>query len=86
MEKSKIITPTHYILITHRKQGDSLVFDKATTGTVRLQGNKYMESYEYFSGEGTDKIKTDFTYKLEGDKFIQAIVYKLGAGCEMSVV
>ncbi len=71
-KETKIITPTHYILITHRKQGDSLVFDKAIAGTVRIEGNKYIETPLYFSQEGTDKAKMDFTYKLEGDKFIQS--------------
>ncbi|MDQ3289740.1 MAG: hypothetical protein M3Q05_00465, partial [Bacteroidota bacterium] len=71
-KETKIITPTHYFLITHRMQGDSLVFDKAIAGTVRVEGNKYIETPLYFSQEGMDKAKTDFTYKLEGDKFIQS--------------
>lgn len=71
-KETKIITPTHYMLITHRKQGDSLVFDKAIAGTVGIEGNKYIETPMYFSQEVNDQAKMDFTYKLEGDTFIQA--------------
>jgi hypothetical protein len=71
-KETKIITPTHYILFTQRKQGDSLVFDKSIAGTVRVEGSKYVETPIYFSQEGTDKVKMDFTYRVEGDKFIQS--------------
>ncbi|QMU29988.1 hypothetical protein [Adhaeribacter radiodurans] len=85
----KIITPTYYFLITQRKQGDSLIFDKAIAGTVQVEGNKYIETPIYFSQEGTDKTKSNFTYKLEGDKFIQSgtITYPDGkvAACEALV-
>lgn len=71
-KETKIITPTHYILFTERKQGDSLVFDKAIAGTVRLEGNKYIETPMYYSNPAHGKGKTDFTYRVEGDKFIQS--------------
>lgn len=71
-KETKIITPTHYILFTERKQGDSLVFDKAIAGTIRVEGNKYIETPVYFSDEAHGKGKTNFTYKLDGNTFIQA--------------
>jgi hypothetical protein len=54
-KETKIITPTHYFLFTERKQGGSLVFDKAIAGTLRIESNKYIEISLYFSEEGTDK-------------------------------
>jgi hypothetical protein len=71
-KETKIITPTHYFLFTQRKQGDSLVFDKAIAGTIRVEGNKYIETPVYFSQEGIGKSKLNFTYKLDGDRFIQS--------------
>jgi hypothetical protein len=70
-KETKMITPTHYMLITHQKQGDSLVFDKSIVGTIRTQGNKYIETPLYASKDYS-KDKMDFTYKVSGDKFIQA--------------
>lgn len=79
-KETKIITPTHYFLFTQRKQGDSLVFDKAIAGTIRVEGNKYIETPIYYSDEAQGKIKTNFTYRLEGDKFIQAGTYTTADG------
>jgi hypothetical protein len=68
----KIITPTHYMLIAHDVQGDSLVFNRSYAGTIKLDGNKYIEYPTQASVQIFDNVKTDFTWKIEGDKFIQA--------------
>lgn len=68
--ETKIITPTHYSLITQMKQGDSLVFAKAIAGRVQVEGNKYIE-IPLYSSQGTTS-KAEFTYRKEGDKFIQS--------------
>ncbi len=68
--ETKIITPNHYSLITQIKEGDSLVFNKAIVGTVRTEGNKYIETPLYSSNGANSKV--EFTYKVDGDKFIQA--------------
>src|SRR5688572_10258404 len=39
----KIITPTHYMLIAHDVEGDSLVFNRCYAGSIKLDGNKYNE-------------------------------------------
>lgn len=73
IRETKIITPTHYILIQHDVKGDSLVFKHCLAGTVRLEGNKYIETPVTASWEPPyNNMKMDFTWKLEGDKFIQS--------------
>lgn len=70
--ETKIITPTHYMLIAQDVQGDSLVFNRSYAGTVQLQGNKYKEVPTQASVQIFDNVKTDFTWKLEGDIFTQS--------------
>jgi hypothetical protein len=79
-KETKIINETHYILITHVKQGDSLAFNKATAGRVRVEGNKYIEEPEYSSDPDILKEKTNFTYRLQGDRFIQSGTYTTADG------
>ena len=68
----KIITPTHYMLIAHDVQGDSLVFNRSYAGTIKLEGERYIEFPTQASVQIFDNVKTDFTWKVEGDKFTQA--------------
>lgn len=68
----KIITPTHYMLIAHDVQGDSLVFNRSYAGTIKLDGNRYIEYPTQASVQIFENVKTDFTWKIEGDKFTQA--------------
>jgi hypothetical protein len=68
----KIITPTHYMLIAHDVQGDSLVFNRSYAGTIKLDGNKYIEYPTQASVQIFDNVKTDFTWKVEGDIFTQS--------------
>jgi hypothetical protein len=68
----KIITPTHYMLIAHDVQGDSLVFNRSYAGTIKLDGDRYIEYPTQASVQIFDNVKTDFTWKVEGDKFTQA--------------
>jgi hypothetical protein len=68
----KIITPTHYMLIAHDVEGDSLVFNRCYAGTVQVQGNKFIETPTLSSVSIYENVKTDFTWRIEGDKFIQS--------------
>lgn len=79
-KETKIINANHYVLITFIKQGDSLLFNKAIAGRVRVEGNKYIEIPEYASDPNILKEKTNFTYRLEGDKFIQSGTYTSADG------
>ena len=68
----KIITPTHYILIAQDVENDSLVFNRCYAGTIRLDGDKYVEEPTLSSAGIFDNVKTDYTWKVQGDKFIQS--------------
>jgi hypothetical protein len=68
----KIITPTHYMLIAHDVEGDSLVFNRCYAGTVSFDSEKYVEVPLLSSVPIFDNVKTDFTWRVEGDKFIQS--------------
>lgn len=68
----KIITPTHYMLIAHDVEGDSLVFNRCYAGNVEFDERKYNEIPLLSSVPIFDNVKTDFTWKVEGDKFTQA--------------
>jgi hypothetical protein len=68
----KVISPTHYMMMTHGVSGDSLVFDKAIAGTIKISGNKFVETPLYASADSLLKAKTDYTWKVQGDKFTQS--------------
>ena len=68
----KIITPTHYILIAHDVEGDSLAFNRCYAGAVEFDDTKYNETPLISSVPIFDNVKTDLTWKVDGDKFIQA--------------
>ena len=68
----KIITATHYMLIAHDVENDSLVFNRCYAGSILIDGKKYIEVPMLASVPIFDNVKTDFTWKVVGDKFIQA--------------
>lgn len=68
----KIITPTHYMLIAEDVENGSVVFNRSYAGTMRLDGNKYIEEPTLSSVPIFENVKTDYTWKVEGDKFIQS--------------
>jgi hypothetical protein len=69
--ETKIITPSHYMLISQNIRGDSLLFERTLGGTIRITGNKFVETPTIASDPEELKIKTDFTWKIEGEKMIQ---------------
>jgi hypothetical protein len=72
VRETKIITPTHYILIAQDVENDSLIFNRCYAGTIRLEGNKYIEEPTISSAALFDNVKTDYTWTVQGDKFIQS--------------
>src|SRR4051812_251236 len=68
----KIITPTHYMLIAHTVDGDSLIFNRSYAGLVKLEGNRYIETPLVSSLPLFDNVKQDFTWKVDGNLFTQA--------------
>jgi len=72
IRETKIITPTHYMLIAHDVVSDSLVFNRSYAGTVQFKGNKYIEVPMMSSLQIVENLKTDFTWSVDGDTFIQS--------------
>lgn len=72
VRETKIITPTHYMLIAWDVDGDSLLFNRTMGGEVRLEGEKYIEIPMQASVQIFENIKVDFTWKLDGDIFTQS--------------
>ena len=72
VRETKIITPTHYMLIAWDVDGDSLIFNRTMAGRIRLDGKKYFEDATQASVQLFDDIKVDFSWKLEKDIFTQS--------------
>jgi hypothetical protein len=85
VREMKIITPTHYMFISHRVAGDSLVFDKAIAGTIKITGAKFVETPLHVSNKSDLKIKTDFAWKVQGDKFVQSGTITLPGGKQIKL-
>lgn len=72
VKETKIITPTHYMLIAWDVDGDSLTFNRTMAGQIRLEGEKYIEIPTQASVQIFENVKVDFTWKLDGDVFTQS--------------
>jgi hypothetical protein len=86
MRETKIITPTHYMLINHQVKGDSVIFDRCHAGTARVEGNKYIETPLLASWDSlSNDVKTDFAWNVMGDKFIQSGVISYPDGTKATL-
>jgi hypothetical protein len=85
VREMKVITPTHYMIISHRVVADTLVFEKAIAGSIKITGPKFVETAMYSSNKDDLKGKTDFTFKIQGDKFIQAGTVTLADGKQIKL-
>lgn len=72
VRETKIITPTHYMLIAWDVDKDSLMFNRTMAGNVSLDGNKYIEVPTQASVQIFENVQADFFWKLEGDQFTQS--------------
>lgn len=72
VKETKIITPTHYMLIAWDVDGDSLTFNRTMAGQIRLEGEKYIEIPTQASVQIFENVKVDFTWKLDGEVFTQS--------------
>ncbi len=72
LREIKIITPTHYMLIVHNIKGDSVIFNRSHAGTVRFEGNQFIECQRTASWADLKPVDLPFNWKVEGDKFIQS--------------
>lgn len=72
VRETKIITPTHYMLIAWDVDEDSLMFNRTMAGQVSLDGNKYIEVPTQASVQIFENVQVDFFWKLEGNLFTQS--------------
>jgi hypothetical protein len=72
VRETKVITPTHYMLIAWDVDEDTLVFNRTMAGQVRLEGDKYIEIPTHASVPIFENVKVDFKWKLDGDTFTQS--------------
>lgn len=72
VKETKIITPTHYMLIAWDVEGDSLIFNRTMAGDVRMEGQRYIETPRQASVQIFDNVQANFTWKLEDDVFTQS--------------
>jgi hypothetical protein len=75
--ETKIITPTHYMFMAYNKSGghnakdNAWIFQRSMGGTVKITGNKFVETPTMASNANELQIITDLTWKVEGDRMIQ---------------
>jgi hypothetical protein len=75
--ETKIITPTHYMFMAYNKSGghnandNAWVFQRSMGGTVKITGNKFVETPTIASNANELQIITDLTWKVEGNRLIQ---------------
>jgi hypothetical protein len=72
VRETKIITPTHYILIATDKEDDKFVFNRCYAGTVEFENDRYIETPLMSSLQIAENVKADFKWKVIGDRFIQS--------------
>ena len=72
VRETKIITPTHYMLIAWDVDKDSLIFNRTMGGQVRLEGERYIETPTQASVQIFENVKVEFVWKLDGDIFTQS--------------
>ncbi len=82
---TKIITPTHYMLIQHIVRNDSVIFSLAHAGPIQFEDNKYSHTSTLGSAASTIGSKYDYTWNVKGNQLIQAGTIK-GADGKKSVI
>lgn len=82
LQSIKMITPTHWALVTHRlKKDGSKEFVRACAGTYTITRDTYLEKIDLASwNEDLSKIKTNYTYTITGDTFHQKGTLTLSDG------
>ena len=74
------------MVITESTRADNpKKFIRAHGGPYTLIGDKYIETVTAASWESYDKVKTDFTAKVEGDKLHQKGLLKFPDGTKVAI-
>jgi hypothetical protein len=72
IRETKIITPTHYILMARDNENGNWKFNRCYLGKTKIDGSKYYEIPLASSEPIFENVKTDFDWKVEGNEFIQS--------------
>lgn len=72
IRETKIITPTHYILIASDKEDGTWKFNRCYFGSTKIEGGKYYEFPIMSSETIYENLKTDFNWKVDGNDFVQS--------------
>ena len=72
ISEAKIITPTHYFLISMDKEDGKWTFNRSYFGSIKIDGGKYFEIPMMSSEPIFENVKTDFDWKITGNEFIQS--------------
>ena len=67
LDAIKIVTPTHFAVISQYVSDSSL--EHAASGTVQMDDKNYTEQYMYGSFKEFTGKALKFTYRIEGDKW-----------------
>src|SRR5450432_1864070 len=67
LDAIKIVTPTHFAVISKNVTNDSM--QNAGAGTVKMDDRNYTEEIQYGSTPAMIGKKAKFTYRIEGDKW-----------------
>ena len=80
----KHVTPTHFMWAVYDKDGKVA---SALGGSVVVKGDRYVETPEYWTGDGLDQLKgkpQEFTWKVDGKKWVHT--GKLSSGLAIDEV
>jgi hypothetical protein len=69
---TKIITPTHYMLMQHSVRNDSIIFSLAHAGPIQFEDKKYSHTSIVGSDAATIGTRCDYTWNVKGSQLIQA--------------
>lgn len=72
IRETKIITPTHYILIASDKEDGKWKFNRCYFGRTKIDASKYYEFPVSSSERIFENVITDFNWKIDGKEFIQS--------------
>jgi hypothetical protein len=72
VSETKIITPTHYILIARDLEKGEWHFNRCYFGTAKVEGDRYVEVPLLSSLRIFDNVFADFKWQTDGTRFIQS--------------
>lgn len=67
IKETKIITKTHYMMITEDAKSDSLIINQCFAGDVKIIGNKYDERATTSTLNLTDSARAIFTWTVNNN-------------------